>query len=91
MQFLFPLPRGKGYEFIVVQFDGKEAHFTSLKNFKAHRENSPVCMSLIYFTELLEEKEIVLMLGEYDTDFLVSFLLLRTESAKTAERSATFN
>ena len=37
-QFLFPLPRAQGYEFIVVQFEGKEAHFTSLINFQVFNQ-----------------------------------------------------
>ena len=32
--FLFPLPRDQGYEFIVVQFLGNEAHFTTLINYQ---------------------------------------------------------
>ena len=32
--FLFPLPRKEGYEFVVVQFQGKEAHFTTLINYQ---------------------------------------------------------
>lgn len=33
-QFLFPLPREGGYEFLVCQFAGNEGHFTSLINFQ---------------------------------------------------------
>ena len=32
--FLFPLPREQGYEFVVVQFLGHEAHFTTLINYQ---------------------------------------------------------
>ncbi len=34
LQFLFPLPRDEGYEFLLCQFAGNEAHFTSLINFQ---------------------------------------------------------
>ena len=34
--FLFPLPRDQGYEFIVVQFLGHEAHFTTLINYQVN-------------------------------------------------------
>lgn len=68
--FLFPLPRDQGYEFVVVQFLGKEAHFTTLINFQAHKENAPECLSMVHYTELVEEKGIVLMVGEYDKDVL---------------------
>ena len=37
MQFLFALPRNEGYEFMVCQFAGHEAHFTSLINFQVKR------------------------------------------------------
>ena len=42
--FLFPLPRDQGYEFFVVQFLNQEAHFTSLINYQAHKENAPECL-----------------------------------------------
>ena len=69
---MFPLPRKQGYEFVVVQFEGKEAHFTTLINFQAHTENAPECLTLIHYTDLAEEKGIVLMVGEYDVNVLVS-------------------
>lgn len=68
--FLFPIPRKNGYEFVMVQFQGDEAHFTTLINFQAHKENAPECLSLTHFTELLDDKGIVLMAGEYDKDSL---------------------
>ena len=68
--FLFPLPRKDGYEFIVVQFHGKSAHFTTLINYQAHQENAPECLTLDHYTELQEDKEIVLMVGRYDTNLL---------------------
>lgn len=68
--FLFPVPRMNGYEFVMVQFQGDEAHFTTLINFQAHKENAPECLSLVHYTELREEKGIVLMVGEYDKDAL---------------------
>ena len=68
--FLLPLPRNQGYEYFVVQFEGKEAHFTSLCNYQVYGENSPECLNLVYYTEILEDKDIVLMLGQYDTNAL---------------------
>merc|ERR550525_2073993 len=70
--FLFPLPRKNGYEFIVVQFLGKCAHFTTLINFQAHQENAPECLTLEHYTELLEEKGIVLMVGRYDSNVVTT-------------------
>eukprot|EP00088_Acartia_fossae_P037000 TRINITY_DN3818_c0_g1_i8.p1 TRINITY_DN3818_c0_g1~~TRINITY_DN3818_c0_g1_i8.p1 ORF type:complete len:284 (-),score=64.29 TRINITY_DN3818_c0_g1_i8:153-1004(-) len=68
--FLFPIPRKNGYEFVMVQFQGNEAHFTTLINFQAHKENAPECLNMIHYTELMEEKGVVLMVGEYDKDTL---------------------
>ena len=68
--FLFPLPRKDGYEFIVVQFLGKSAHFTTLINYQAHQENAPECLTLDHYTEFQDDKGIVLMVGRYDTNLL---------------------
>ena len=70
--FLFPLPRKQGYEFIVVQFEGNEAHFATLINYQAYGANAPECLTLVHYPELADEKGIVLMVGEYDTNMLVS-------------------
>jgi len=68
--FLFPVPRKNGYEFIMAQFINNEAHFTTLISFQAHKENAPECLNIVHYTELMEEKGIVLMVGEYDKDTL---------------------
>jgi len=68
--FLFPLPRKEGYEFVVVQFQGKEAHFTTLINYQAYKENAPECLTIVHYTELADTKGIVLMVGEFDKNFL---------------------
>jgi len=68
--FLFPLPRKQGYEFIVVQFEGNEAHFATLINYQAYGANAPECLTLVHYPELADEKGIVLMVGEYDTNML---------------------
>jgi len=70
--FLFPLPRDMGYEFIVVQFLGHEAHFSTLINYQAHKENAPECLSMVHYTEMVGEKGIVLMVGEYDKNVISS-------------------
>ena len=40
--------------------------------FQAHKENAPECLNMIHYTDLAESKGIVLMVGEYDKDVLVS-------------------
>ncbi|XP_042901199.1 ATP synthase mitochondrial F1 complex assembly factor 1 isoform X1 [Parasteatoda tepidariorum] len=64
--FLFPLPRTDGYEFIMCQFLDQSCYFTSLINYQTFKENAPICLTVTYFTELMNEKDIVLMRGEYD-------------------------
>lgn len=71
--FLFALPRDKGYEFIVVQFAGHEAHFTPLINYQAYQENAPECLTVVHYPDLKEERGIVLMQGEYNKDLLNAF------------------
>lgn len=68
--FLFPVPRSQGYEFIMCQFLAHEVHFTPLISYQTHKENAPECMTLTFYPDLQEEKGIVLMRGEYDTDIL---------------------
>ena len=64
--FLLPLPRNDGYEYMVMQFEGKQAHFTSLYSYQRYGENSPECLNIVYYPDLVESKGIVLMSGEYD-------------------------
>ncbi|XP_043216576.1 ATP synthase mitochondrial F1 complex assembly factor 1-like isoform X1 [Amphibalanus amphitrite] len=68
--FLLPLPRKDGYEFVVVQFAGNEAHFTALINYQTYKENAPECMTMIHYPELADSKGIVLMVAEYDNTSL---------------------
>ncbi|XP_077981740.1 ATP synthase mitochondrial F1 complex assembly factor 1-like [Glandiceps talaboti] len=68
--FLYLLPRKQGYEFILGQFDNHNCHFTSLINYQAYGENSPVLLTMIHYTELQKNKGIVLMQGELDTNTL---------------------
>jgi ATP synthase F1 complex assembly factor 1 len=72
-QFLFPLPRKQGYEFVVVQFDGNEAHLTTLINYQAYTVNAPECLTIVHYPDLAKDKGIVLMVGEFDKNILVSF------------------
>ncbi|KAK7084496.1 ATP synthase mitochondrial F1 complex assembly factor 1 [Halocaridina rubra] len=71
--FLFALPRDKGYEFIVAQFAGHEAHFTPLVNYQAYKENAPECLTLVHYVDLKDERGLVMMHGEYNKDVLNSY------------------
>jgi len=66
------LPRKEGYEFVVVQFEGHEAHFTTLINYQAYQADAPECLTLVHYPDLAESKGIVLMAGEFDTNLMVS-------------------
>ncbi|XP_044253806.1 ATP synthase mitochondrial F1 complex assembly factor 1 [Tribolium madens] len=68
--FLFPLPRKEGYEFIMAQFEGNCVHFTPLLYYQVHKENAPECLTMTHYTELKDEKKIVLMRGEYDKNVI---------------------
>lgn len=68
--FIYPLPRGDGYEFILSQFDGNVIYFTPLVVYQTLKENSPPCLTVAHFTEFKEDKGIVLMAGQYDEKIL---------------------
>ncbi|XKL65731.1 hypothetical protein PGB90_009151 [Kerria lacca] len=71
--FLLPLPRNQGYEFIMLQFTENEIHFTPLISYQMHKENAPECLTMIYFSEFADNKNIVLMKGEYDKNVIVKY------------------
>ncbi|KAG8236047.1 hypothetical protein J437_LFUL015649 [Ladona fulva] len=54
----------------MCQLSGNEAHFTSLINYQAYKENAPECLTITHYPELLNEKGIVLMRGEFDKNVL---------------------
>jgi len=66
--FLYPLPKDQGYEFILSQFDDTRCFFTSLINYQVHEMNAPWQLCLTYYTEFKEDKGIVLMASELDTN-----------------------
>lgn len=68
--FLFPLPRSQGYEFIMCQFEANKVHFTPLLYFQVHKENAPECLTIMHYKEFRDDKDIVLMRGEYDKNVL---------------------
>jgi len=49
--------------------------FIIILNYQTHGENSPECLTLVYYADLAEEKKIVLMKGDYDKNMLVNLLL----------------
>ena len=71
--FVYPLVKDQGYEFMLGQFRDKQCFFTSLLNYQTHRENAPWHLNIAHYTELKEEKGIVLMLGEFDESKIYKF------------------
>ncbi|XP_076813198.1 ATP synthase mitochondrial F1 complex assembly factor 1-like [Clavelina lepadiformis] len=61
--FVYPLPRQDGFEMFVGQFASDEFHFTSLINYQRHRDNAPSQLTLKHYTELENDKGIILMSG----------------------------
>ncbi|CAH1397146.1 unnamed protein product [Nezara viridula] len=70
--FLLPLPRGEGYEFIMLQFENNEVHFTPLISYQTHKADAPECLTVVYYADLSETKDVVLMKGEFDKNILSS-------------------
>jgi len=68
--FIFPLPRSQGYEFIMCQFFRNTVHFTPLICYQVHKENAPECLTITHYTDLKDDKNIVLMRGEFDKDVI---------------------
>lgn len=66
--FIYPLVKEQGYEFILAQFQENQCFFTSLLSYQVHGENSPWQMNLTHYTDLKDDKGIVLMLGEIDQE-----------------------
>ncbi len=70
-----PLPRTDGYEFFFMQFEGNTFHFTPLILYQTHKESAPVALKLINYVDLKQDKDLVLLRGEYDSKCLVSWEL----------------
>ncbi|XP_063057029.1 ATP synthase mitochondrial F1 complex assembly factor 1 [Engraulis encrasicolus] len=68
--FLYAVPQQEGYEFFVGQWAGNELHFSSLINVQTHGETAPSQLILYHYTDLMEDKGIVLMTAELDTKFV---------------------
>ncbi|XP_055697457.1 ATP synthase mitochondrial F1 complex assembly factor 1 [Phlebotomus papatasi] len=67
--FVLPIPRSEGFEFIMLQFAANSVHFTPLLCYQVHKENAPECLNIVHYTEY-QDKGIVLMRGEYDSQVL---------------------
>ncbi|KAK3561937.1 hypothetical protein QTP86_019060, partial [Hemibagrus guttatus] len=68
--FLYALPRKQGYEFFLGQWAGQELHFTSLINVQTLGENAPSQLILYHYSDLKQDKDIVVMTAEMDSKFI---------------------
>lgn len=68
--FLYALPQQEGYEFFVGQWAGNDLHFSSLINVQTLGENAPSQLILYHYTDLMKDKDIVLMTAEMDQKFI---------------------
>ncbi|KAI8318573.1 ATP11-domain-containing protein [Martensiomyces pterosporus] len=64
--FVIPLPREEGVEFFFMQFDYHQVHFTSLIEYKTNTVNARPYLTLTHYTDLIDDKEVVLMRGELE-------------------------
>lgn len=68
--FVYPLPRQDGFEFILSQFNGKDVYFTPLIMYQTQKDKALSCLTLTHFQELKQDKGVVLMAGQYNSDIL---------------------
>ncbi|XP_054168944.1 ATP synthase mitochondrial F1 complex assembly factor 1-like [Oppia nitens] len=63
---------GQAYDMILSQYDGYNCYMTPLSAYHDHSDRANVCLSIHHFTELLPNKQIVLMYGQYDSQILTA-------------------
>lgn len=68
--FMYPLPKGDGYEYYFSQIHGKDVYFTPLGMYQLLKENAPPCLTVAHFPEFADDKGIVLMAGQYDENII---------------------
>ncbi|RKO97057.1 hypothetical protein CXG81DRAFT_9414 [Caulochytrium protostelioides] len=62
--FVLPLPRDGGWEFVLMEWQGRVLSFTPLVEYKAHGAAARPHLVVTHFTELAQDKGLVLMAGE---------------------------
>ncbi|KAJ2745058.1 hypothetical protein GGI20_002467 [Coemansia sp. BCRC 34301] len=67
--FVLPLPRAdQGVEFFLLQCDYHQVHFTSLAEYKTHTVQARPVLTLTHYTDLMDDRGVVLMRGELDPE-----------------------
>lgn len=54
--------------FLIIALNLKYMYFFQ----QTHKENAPDCLAITYYTELLDDKNLVLLRGEFDKNIIVS-------------------
>lgn len=62
--FIYALPRDSGYEFVLGQCNNDDWYYTPLLAYQTHGEFAPFSLSINFYTELADDKSVVLMRGE---------------------------
>jgi len=68
--FIYAVPREQGFEFMLGQCSVDDWYYTPLVAYQAHQEYAPYSLAIRYYTELIDSKGLVLMLGEIASDDL---------------------
>jgi len=69
--FVFPFPRADGFVSIVSEMrpQANVCAFTSLDEYKKHGADAKPLATMNYYTEFMNSKQLVLMKGDYDSEF----------------------
>eukprot|EP01104_Vermistella_antarctica_P007362 TRINITY_DN1819_c0_g1_i2.p1 TRINITY_DN1819_c0_g1~~TRINITY_DN1819_c0_g1_i2.p1 ORF type:complete len:312 (-),score=82.36 TRINITY_DN1819_c0_g1_i2:413-1348(-) len=68
--FVLPLPRKVGFETILVQVQENRWLFTTLEDFKTNKSASTPCLTVNFYDDLRETKDLVLMRGTMNMEVL---------------------
>lgn len=68
--FIYALPRDTGFEFVLGQCSGDDWYYTSLVEYQTHGEYAPYSLVVRHYTELADNKNLILMKGEIASDHL---------------------
>ena len=67
-QFILPISRETGLEFFFLQFQAHQCYFTSLLEYKTKGEKARPYLTITHYTELAQEKDIVMMRGDINSN-----------------------
>eukprot|EP01090_Pellita_catalonica_P008173 TRINITY_DN1887_c0_g1_i2.p1 TRINITY_DN1887_c0_g1~~TRINITY_DN1887_c0_g1_i2.p1 ORF type:complete len:216 (+),score=28.23 TRINITY_DN1887_c0_g1_i2:39-686(+) len=73
-RFVFPVPRNQGFLQVMqeAQMEVDTILFTNLADFQESGKHAPISLSLLYYTDLQESNDLVLLRGDVDTKKLTT-------------------